>query len=391
MFLSSRKYLTLTLLISGLLTAPAVYAENQGSQFSLSLDALGQGILIPDSNAVSFGGGGQAFLDWRPWQFISFGLGGQYAYFPMRSSFQLASFDLGGRIFPGATTSAGEFYLQGGLGRMLLINPGDYPGHYHGYAGLGWRQFLQKDFALDLGAQYDYYSPRADHLNAASAKLGLTFLFGRDDWSEPLGAPKTRARTLAVGKPWTGPSTYTWQADKDLRTAAYEIYGDEGLFPLLLDANKDVISVKGLRVGMVLKVPPPPLDPLEVQRIETRAFSDPGYVKWELSSQKTGEVHTPPVARYRWKSGDDLRSVALKLYGDEDLYPILVDANEKYLILPDNLVSGKVLVVPPLPADDRLDDIRAKSHDDEHYRWWLKGSLYHHQNIIPMHMPSPAE
>src|SRR5579862_8131878 len=97
----SRKYFTLTLLISGFLAAPAL-ANNRGEQFSLSLDALGQGIFYnTPTNTTSYGGfGGQAFIDWRPYRVFSFGLGGQYAYYPLTSTFQLTSFDLGGRIFP---------------------------------------------------------------------------------------------------------------------------------------------------------------------------------------------------------------------------------------------------------------------------------------------------
>lgn len=375
---TTRKYFSLTMLISGLLLTQAAQANNQGSQFSLSLDALGQGIFIQNSSAVSFGGGGQAFLDWRPLQFISFGVGAQLAYYPGSFPVTLTSLDLGGRIFPGNTTSLGEFYLQGGVGLNLLSNPG----HYHGYAGLGWRQFLSPGLALDMGAQYDFFSPIAQPLNGASAKLGLSFLFGRDDWSSPVPAHRPLPKTFVVGAAWNGPSTYKLQEGDDLRTMAARIYGDEGLYPLLLDANKEQLARVGFRPGLVLKVPQPPKTKDDVERIEKLAMRDSGYLKWQKKSEGlSGQAYAPAVTSYRWRYGDDLPSVAEKLYGDGDLYPLLVDANEERLIHPANLVPGKVLKVPALPSADALSQIRFKADGDSHYIWWRNVSLRHLQDL----------
>ena len=394
MFRLTRKYFTLTLLISGLLTATAK-AENRGDQISLSLDALGQGIFFQTpTETSSYGGfGGQVFLDWRPYRVISLGFGGQYAYYPMTSSFRLTSFDLGGRIFPaGAFSPQGEFYLQGGVGRMLIINPGNYPGHYHGYAGLGWRQFLGGDMALDLGGQYDFFSPIGLPLNGASAKLGLTFLFGRDDWSEPKASRMMRPRTLSIGADWRGPSTFTWTKEKDLRTVAFEIYGDEGLYPLIVDANKDLIARAGLRPGEVLNIPPPPKTAGEVDRVEDLAFSNYRYMEWEQKSEGIiPQPFNPGVTTYRWKEKDNLASLAQRLYGDEDLYPLIVQANEDRLIRPDNLVAGKVLKIPRLPADNLLDGVRDEALNDPHYLWWRNVSMEEKEDIVPMHMQAPAD
>lgn len=375
---TTRKYFSLTMLISGLLLAPAAQANNQGSQFSLSLDALGQGILIPNSSAVSFGGGAQGFLDWRPLQFISLGVGAQLAYYPGSFPVTLTSLDLGGRIFPGNTTSLGEFYLQGGVGWNLLSKPG----HYHGYAGLGWRQFLSPGLALDMGAQYDFFSPIAQPLNGASAKLGLSFLFGRDDWSEPAPDHKPLPKTFVVGAAWKGPSTYTLREGDDLRSMAARIYGDEGLYPLLLDANKDLLAKVGFRPGLALKVPPPPKTRDEVERVEKLAARDSGYLKWQdRSAGLSGQAYNPGVKSYKWRYGDDLPSVAEKLYGDGDLYPLLVDANEEHLIHPANLVPGKVLKVPILPSYDELSQIRFEADNDSHYIWWRNVSLRHLRDL----------
>ena len=161
---------------------PAVPARAKPfeTQFSLSLDVLGMGVfssphpyLIP-----SYGMGGQAFLDWRPTPCLSFGIGGQYSYFFGAHTFNLDSFDFGGRIFPFSTetTTAGEFYLQGGVGlNLLVLYPA--PGHYHGYAGFGYREMMGTSQALDMGIQYDFYSPIGASTNVIGLKLGWTFIF----------------------------------------------------------------------------------------------------------------------------------------------------------------------------------------------------------------------
>ncbi len=161
-------------------SASKARAERYDQQFSLSLDVMGMGLLSCPYNYLTpaFGVGGQVFLDWRPIQPLSLGFGGQYSYFFGTSTFNLDTFDLGGRIFPfpSDTTPDGEFYLQGGVGLNLLVQ---FPaiGHYHGYAGIGYRKFIGTDQALDMGAQYDFYSPIAATSNAVGLKVGWTFLF----------------------------------------------------------------------------------------------------------------------------------------------------------------------------------------------------------------------
>ncbi len=155
-------------------------AKRFETQFSLSLDVLGMSVFSsPHPYLVpSVGVGGQAFLDWRPIPLLSFGIGGQYSYFFGAHTFNLNSCDIGGRIFPfsSGTTMEGEFYLQGGVGlNLLVLYPA--PGHYHGYAGLGFREMVGTDQALDMGVQYDFYSPIGASTNVIGLKLGWTFLF----------------------------------------------------------------------------------------------------------------------------------------------------------------------------------------------------------------------
>jgi hypothetical protein len=84
-------------------------------------------------------------------------------------------------------------------------------------------------------------------------------------------------------------------------------------------------------------------------------------------------------ARYVWKDKDDLESVAEVLYGDPDLYPLLVDGNVARLILPDNIVPGtKFLVLRPPDDEEKLKAIRANSFKSP-YTIWQGCTLRHAQ------------
>jgi nucleoid-associated protein YgaU len=373
-----RKYIALTLLISGLLAFSPLKAEKRGDQFSLTVDAMGQALFPYNGGSPNYGPAGMAFLDWRFMKYISLGFGGEYLYYLKDPTFSLYTFDCAGRIFPLDWNPQGEFYLQGGVGLNLKAEPG----HYHGYAGLGWRQTVGDHMALDLAAQYDYFSPYDTPHHGATAKVGLTYLIGRDDWSEPPPNLKLKPRTLQVGEVWSGPSTYVWKAGDDFRAVAFRLYGDEGLFTLIVDANKDLLTKAPLKAGLVLKVPPPPTKDIEVDRYEDLAVYDDKYNHWqELSAGALPQASNPNVDTYRWQKGDDLPSVAQKLYGDEDMYPLLVDANKKRLILPDNLTPGKVLKVPALPPQDKLDEVRIKGWNDSEYIHWRNISLNHFHDV----------
>ena len=130
MFLLTRKYLALTLLISGLFQIIPTFAQESGSQFSLSLDVLGQEVYSPiNLKTINsfFGVGGTGFFDWRLFDYFSVGIGGQYVelprylYFRQKKvgSFQLSTLDVQGRFFPFGSSNMGEFYLLGGMGANL--------------------------------------------------------------------------------------------------------------------------------------------------------------------------------------------------------------------------------------------------------------------------------
>ncbi len=384
--LRAGKYITFTTLISVLFLALQAKAGNDSSQFSLSLDAQGEVLAPPGFSSLppySFNQsytaiGGAVFADWRPVRLISFGVGLEDFYLPSNPTYKLGSFDLGGRIFPFATAD-GEVYFQGGLGLNLNLIPPTTYGHYHGYAGIGYRYYLAHDMALDGGVQYDFYSPINAPSNGVGAKVGITFLFGRERW--PLPSTDFNSENINHQPEYPAGSFYTWKPGDTLKTIAARVLGAEGLYPALVDANPGLFSNPArLRVGMKLRVPDANFSDDELESIHAKTL-DSSYNRLEEYSTRLpydtlkgwkGPKH------YVWKEGDDLRSVASKLYNDEDLYPVLVDANQKRLIHPANLVLGVVLDVPAPPADEWVETIHERAWQKDYYIWWKTVSQGNH-------------
>lgn len=157
--------------------APKAQAEAYDGQFTLSLDGLVQQSLSgPATNQTGFGG--SLYGEWRPLPRLSIGSGFDYSGFPS-GNFNASSWYLGARLYPAPSDKGGEFYLQVTAGLEILTHTfGPWPGNFHGSAGLGYKLFLVPDGALDLGAQYDLYSPRPNPFQLIGAKVGWTFLFG---------------------------------------------------------------------------------------------------------------------------------------------------------------------------------------------------------------------
>ncbi len=155
-------------------------AQEEQQQFSVCLDLVGDGAFAKGGPAFSPGAGGSLFGDWRPLPYLSIGTGFDFTLHSDFGSWQTASWDLGGRIFPLGTGKGGEGYLQGTLGLNLATYGLEHtwPGNFHGTLGPGYRVFLDPGNAFDLGAQYDFFSPRSKPLQAVGVKVGWTWLFG---------------------------------------------------------------------------------------------------------------------------------------------------------------------------------------------------------------------
>ena len=373
----TRRNLTFTLLISGFLAcAPA---QAVVPQFSLSLDLDGRGVISPVGDAFQCGVGGSVFFDIRPFKFVSAGFGFDYIYFPGASAWELTTFNMGGRIFPMVVTDNSEFYLQGGIGLNLLTRTlkGSLPGHFHGTAGFGYRLFLQPSLAVDLGAQYDFYSPILRPLQSVGAKLGLAWIFGTTRW--PVPEVSTYGR-LPEGGLWKNQRQYVWQAGDTLRGVSTKLYGEDDLYSLLVIANRDtVLEPRNLTGGVTLRVPELPPSLAELDSFRDMSLKDKEYLRWanltEAANYRWGAQWKGP-STYIWKSRDTLPLVAEKLYGDEEMFPLLVDANEDRLILPASLVPGAKLIVPR-PQEDKVEEIHAKARGADPYIWWKNVSERH--------------
>jgi hypothetical protein len=163
-----------------------------------------------------------------------------------------------------------------------------------------------------------------------------------------------------------------------LRSISAKILGDENLYAALLDANPGLFSdYRNLKVGARLLIPDMKVSDDKLDDIRYRSENGASYLRMadyseNIPYEKDKTWKGPRY--YTWKEGDDMRSVASKLYDDEDLYPLLVDANKKRLIHPANLIAGVVLVVPPLPALEWLEAVHQKSWMKSYYMWWKNAS-----------------
>lgn len=156
------------------------FAGEWRPQYSLSLDLLGTGAMAPAGGpSFSGGAGAQFFADWRPINALSLGTGLDFTDYP-GGSWQTSSWFLGGRLFPFGTEKDGEWYLQGTVGLNLVTQSLDntWPGNFHGTVALDRRIFMGPGNALDLGAQYDLFTPISNPLQAVGVKVGWTLLFG---------------------------------------------------------------------------------------------------------------------------------------------------------------------------------------------------------------------
>ena len=156
--------------------------DQEPQQFAVSLDLLANGSSAKGAVSFSPGLGPVLFADWRPLPYLSLGTGFSIAFHSGPGTWTTASWDLGGRVFPLGTQKEGEWYLQGTAGLDLATQAlrKTWPGSFHGTAGAGYRAFLDEGDALDLGAQFDYFSPLRNPLTAIGVKAGWTWLIGEN-------------------------------------------------------------------------------------------------------------------------------------------------------------------------------------------------------------------
>ena len=90
-----------------------------------------------------------------------------------------APLGLMGRLFLPEKGSVTPFLIGGlGLNSTVKANAVYYPGNFHGFAGLGLKVSFKDKWGLDLGCDYNYFSPQIDPLECVSVRVGLSYEIG---------------------------------------------------------------------------------------------------------------------------------------------------------------------------------------------------------------------
>jgi hypothetical protein len=152
----------------GLLSHPTFFAVLDG------MYAIG---FSGDTNS-QLGGDLRMEIQWFSWMSL-----GIYYDFTMitetgKTPF-IGSLGMMGRLFPPDTGRLVPFVTGGlGLNSLSSVNLPQYPGHYHGFAGVGLQCSFTDHWGLDLGCLYNYYSPQIDPLQSIAIRAGLSYDIG---------------------------------------------------------------------------------------------------------------------------------------------------------------------------------------------------------------------
>jgi hypothetical protein len=338
--------------------------------YGLTLDLEGQGAFGASSRLGFAPGAGAAFFaDWRPVQLLSLGTGFTVNDYFASESFSTASWNLGGRLFPFPSDKRGEWYLQGTLGMNLetVTFDHEWPGGLHAMAGVGYRMAMNSGNALDLGIQYDFYSPIKTPMSAIGFKAGWTWLFGPDlipesedrtaSMTPPASLTATPAPAVTIpvtvtptGTPTAGATAFRAPTASSISTGSVTASQNPMANSTLSGTPLVAVAPVKHRVHHARKAPTPVPTPIETPTPVPDNFTT-----------------------YTLSFGDKLDSIAIAFYGEGDLYPILVDANKATLGSPEGLKAGVVLRVPQgLTEADRA-AARGKA-DSADYMLWEKST-----------------
>jgi hypothetical protein len=366
-------------------------ASGTYSPYSLSLCATGHGAFTNnDTIPLSAGVGACVFGDWRPIEFLSFGTGFSYSNFPGDNSWQVFSWDLGGRLFPFGSGGAGEWYLQGGIGYNLvshnLAKNGSYPGNYHATVGLGYRVMLGPGMALDLGPKYDFYTPllHLPNINSFGVKAGITWLLGKNQpmfvasaTTQTASAPTSQNEARVLGVPITKQELSAASQEPVIVTPA-----------MTVQASVQTPVVQASVATTAAKVEASVKQTAVKTEIATPALRGPkGRSNGPVA--KTEAVASTAKAEEETVSGEMASTLSFKghslwdtaaradIYGDPELYPLLVDAN-KAVLKPKQFVLAPdtKLVFPKNPTQEMI----AKARKDA---WTAKYQQFSGRRLTP--------
>lgn len=148
---------------------------------------------------------------------------------------------------------------------------------------------------------------------------------------EPAPEPEERAAPPAAPAAPAGARTYVVKKGETLYEIARAQYKSETAWKAIYEANRDRLQNPGdVRAGMKLVLPP-------------------------ASAVAAGASETAPAAKsaaqtYTVRKGENLHTIADKMYGSQSYWTLIRDANKDKLTDVDEVRAGTKLVLPPKPG-----------------------------------------
>jgi hypothetical protein len=348
---------TLTLALS--LPHPAAWAD---PTFGLTLDGQYDRPAI-GSFGHNNGIGGTALFEIQPTDF--FALGARFntiGFFGVDTPGTAWAGSADGilRLMPWGYIDRWQSYFVLGGGVNPWLNNPNFPGwqgQYHFLAEVGARYFFDSNLAGDLGVGYDFYTPFNNSVQVMEAHLGLS-LFLLPAWQ------KKEDKDAEVEEYQPG----------SLQDIAARQFGDSQLFPVIIDANfKDLSKPLILMKGSTLNIPHS-LTQEMILKAHLKART-PQYLNAAATfNNPQAAAAFKPLAYSKGRAvvseGESLWDVAARpdVYGDPELYPILVDANRHLLKMAGG--RGKLnLLIPRNPTPDGIRLARLKAWAAEYIMW----------------------
>jgi len=303
-----------------------------------------------------------------------------------------------GRLLPLKQKEGSRFmpYLVGGGGLHVHALSPSWAGSKHLMGGVGGRIDLDKH-------------PGGSAIDVQLIGLGTTPWTGqfRVGYSIQFSGKKNKGATADSGKKQEKSSTeyisYVLKEKDTLWRLAYwaKSLTDPELYPLLVDANKDVLKTPAdLKPGVMVRIPQN-VSEKDKEKARSDAWtaeyvpwrgslvSKDKYDEWKTKNMK-GVVAASPRAEeksftrspsptqayerkdeYTVQTNDTLWKIACRLdiYGDCELYPLLVTANQDVLTAPGDLEPGMILKIDRTLTEARKVEARNAAWSAEYLPW----------------------
>jgi hypothetical protein len=354
--------------------SPCLYGKSNGS---LTLDGV-YSRYNTDNFKHKNGAGGSLLLEFQPVEFFSIGAGlDTLCYFGTDTPGQtiLESVNLVTRLIFN-TGDPFRLYLIGGGGinpKLDLKTDLQWGGDYHLMGGLGTWLFLSPKVAFDLAAVYDYHHqsllPPTDSMRAVNIRIGFCFFF--EDVQKNASAKTSETPTPVTQVVSEASLTPTVEPAAPVTTAEAEV-------PAATPTAETVTPVPTTEeAAPSAATTEAPAATLEATTAPTEEVATPVPTEkpeTPVPTQAIAESVKPAVEKEETTilPGDSLWDTAARpeVYGDPELYPLLVDANRKTLASGQYVLKpGTKLVVPKDPTQDMINQARKNAWTQEYQRF----------------------